>query len=280
MLHTPIRPGTALLLAAALSLLPGAALAQTLAGNDEIEGATPIGIPDRVEDQDTSGATASPDDPQSCWSGYTVWFRAVAPEDGTLRTDAFASIVTEEGGPFDLPTGFAVFTGEPGALVELGCSVRVFGQGGPVDAPVQAGDVVHIVAGALQANSAGTAVDLDVRYLRAPRIDVTVDRVGTVRRDSVATVTGTLRCDVDTTALLSLTLRQPSRQPQGGAASVGCTRETSRWSLELPVTEGSRGVHPGRAVVEGVVTAGDQDPTSSSPVSASVVLRPTHAGGG
>lgn len=176
MLHLPAPPAIGAALAAAVAVLasaalPSAALAETIVGNDEIGGATLIPVPYSAE-QDTDGARPGDDDPQTCWSGgFSVWYELVSPRTGTLRiTDFVSRINPETGSKMDADSGVAVFTGSQDALVERGCHfMRQRDGGGSVDVFVSARERLWVLAGSSLADSTGTAVLLDVRYLRSCR---------------------------------------------------------------------------------------------------------------
>ena len=271
------RATTVLLAAVLVGVVPGAASGETVAGNDEIAGATQITALPYHETQDTAGATAAADDPKSCWSGgFSVWYTLVAPADGTLRITDFVSRVNPEtGGTMDAASGVAVFAGTPDALVELDCELTRE-EGGSVDVAVAAGQSLWVLAGSLLTDSTGTAVILEVRYLQPPRVTAALDPVGAVTRDGVATVTGTVQCDVGAPASVFVTLTQargPVPRTSSDSTSLDCSTTGSRWSVTLPPSATRHPVRPGRARVEALVTAGADDVTQV-PLSGSVVLRP------
>jgi hypothetical protein len=86
------------------------------APNDDFDDATAVTVLPFVDGRDTSGASASADDP-SCEAtgrlGATVWYRFRATEDMTLLANTFGS---------DYDTVLSVHTGSPGALTPVACT--------------------------------------------------------------------------------------------------------------------------------------------------------------
>jgi hypothetical protein len=85
--------------------------------NDDFNNAFVIGSNSYTRSQRVDGATTAADDPSfTCISGQrvnSVWYRFVAPSDGTLTTNTFSS---------SYDTVLAIWTGTRGALTSRGCN--------------------------------------------------------------------------------------------------------------------------------------------------------------
>lgn len=264
-----------------LAVLPVRAHAETIAGNDEVAGATPISTLPFNFRQDVTGATASPTDPAQCWNGFTVWYSLTAPVGGVIRVQA--------SGPFrTVPGGAAVFAGTPEDLVPLGC-----GQEGAivdpqwVDASVTAGQTLYIMTGASgqpvsDTTDPGypTTILLDVRYL-SPKptiIGFSVDPVGTVTKSGRVTVTGTIRCDIpaaESYVTVNMTQTWKRATASGsGANSVTCDNSRRYWSVQVSSATAIR-FGTGQAAVESLATAGGDQGGSEAGANATVKLRST-----
>lgn len=112
--------------------------------NDDIADATPITVPFSGE-IDTTGATASPDDPVCIGSYDTVWYVFTAPESGYLH-----ATVTDNA----FSTAFSAYSGTPGALTSLGCGY--VGYGSFLRFYVSAGETVYVMVTNLYNQPGGT----------------------------------------------------------------------------------------------------------------------------
>jgi hypothetical protein len=173
-------------------LLPATPPASGVApGNDEITGATVLGpAPFHVE-QSTVEATTSAD--EAAWNDFCgapaleqgVWFTATPTVDAHITVEVTAS---------DFSAGILVLTGEPGSLTPVFCSPGV------VSGPVTAGQTIYLLVfgdGLNEQKTSGNLV-LDT-YLTPPppAIAVTIDPRGTVDKEGVAHVSGTVSCSSD-----------------------------------------------------------------------------------
>jgi hypothetical protein len=161
--------------------------------NDELSGATPLTLNTTVT-QDTSDATSSPTDPTYC-TGFTqsntVWFSFTATESQRLELDASGS-------------NYGV---NLTALTDLGSGLAVIACGGsyrPMRFDATAGKTYFFMAGGYY--SAGL---LQLTLRPGPVMTVTIDPTGTVDRQGVADVSGTLSCNRGIALTrLDVTLRQ------------------------------------------------------------------------
>jgi hypothetical protein len=123
--------------------------------NDTIEAATPINVPFSGE-IDTTGATASPDDPVCIGSYDTVWYVFTASDTGYLH----ATVADNE-----YSKALSAYSGTPGALTSLGCSY--VGYSTILRFPVTAGETVYLMVSNLY-NYPGETMTLTIEAGPSP----------------------------------------------------------------------------------------------------------------
>jgi PKD repeat protein len=112
------RAGAALALLAALLMMfvsPSAALAAPVP-NDDFDNATPIGSLPFTDRVDTRAATATTDDPTSCYNTASVWYRFTPDKDKVILADIAGT---------NYYTALSAYTGSRGSLTQVdgACSV-------------------------------------------------------------------------------------------------------------------------------------------------------------
>lgn len=120
--------------------------------------ASPLALPGE-DARDTSFATRSHDDPAlSCvpdgLHAHSVWYRLVAPGDGTITVDSFGS-------GFD--TVLAAFAGECGELTEVACDDDTQATQSRIDFPVVAG-ATYLIELSSYGSSAGGAAKVSASF--------------------------------------------------------------------------------------------------------------------
>jgi hypothetical protein len=190
------------LLAIPLLLWPmsGTALAQP-PSNDTIAGATPATLGFN-ETLDTSQATTDRDDAQlnaSCGAPATdasVWYTIQGSDQGVI-VDVSQS---------NYSAGVLVGVGSPGNLQTVTCGP------GTVAFFAAAGTTYYVLAIDHQSDGGGNGGTLSISFKEAPpppKVDITVDRFGTVNaRTGVATLSGTYTCTNSDAINVSLEARQ------------------------------------------------------------------------
>jgi hypothetical protein len=126
--------------------------------NDTIGEATPITVPFSGE-IDTTGATASPDDPVCIGSYDTVWYIFTAPETGYLH----ATVADNE-----YSIALSAYSGTPGDLAALGCSY--VGYGSFLRFPVTGGETVYLMVTNLY-NQPGETMTLTIEAGPPPPVN-------------------------------------------------------------------------------------------------------------
>jgi hypothetical protein len=202
----PLFLALAAVLVGLTALVPAATTASAAPpGNDEVSGATVLGpAPSHVE-QLTTEATTSPEEAQwndSCGAPvleHGVWFTATSTADVDITVDVTGS---------DFGAGILVLAGEPDSFAPISCGP------GSVSVEVTAGQTLHLlVFGDGRTESTSGTLILDTYVTPpAPSISVTLDPRGTVDKEGVAHISGTVTCSSDDPAGLlydvSGTLRQ------------------------------------------------------------------------
>jgi hypothetical protein len=124
--------------------------------NDEFHNAIAIpGLP-YSNTQNTVWATSDDNDPRStCWDvGRNVWYRYTATSDNIVRFET-------TGSSYD--TWLAVFTGNQGSFVEVGCSDDYNAQSfSLVDLPVTAGTTYYILIGGDDSDAGNLVINAQV----------------------------------------------------------------------------------------------------------------------
>lgn len=240
--------------------------------NDERADAVRITSLPFTHSTDTREATVAPDDPSAgCVNPLaTVWYM--------LRLDRSRQVViTTFGSSYD--TTLSVFTMSGGVVTPIACNDDNQTLQAAVTFLATAGTRYWIMAGTCcggPPGHVGPGGDLVLNATVAPppvRADLTVDGEGTVDRDGVATVTGTVRCNVQATAEVYVRLRQIyDRHIASGDqfAVMPCGPRRSAWSVEVH-TFTSVVFGPGGADVDALLVA--RDPLTSDQESVQTEIR-------
>jgi hypothetical protein len=216
--------------AAVMGMAPAAHAAPP--SNDEPAGATPISALPFSETVDISEATVGASD--ACGGVATVWYQYTPTEDIRVGFDASQSSIEPVLG---------LYSGDPANLSLHGCSyyyypVRIF-------ADLTAGVTYYVSVGSSYYEPwPGATVTLSVAEAAPPLTSVStiVNGSGTVNRDGVATVSGTVTCDQPGYAQIyvNLTQRFNRNLAQGsGYASTMCGPEPVPWSAEVWTSTGT-----------------------------------------
>lgn len=174
-----------------VGVLPGAATVNAAPPvNDDVAGATVLGPAPFHLEQDTTEATTSAEEAalnEFCGAPafeQGVWFTGTAAADAVVVVDVTAS---------DYSAGILVLGGEPGNFFPLTCGPGV------VSGQVFAGQTLYLVVfgdGLTPATSGQLVLDTFLAP-PPPTIDVTIDGRGTVDKDGVAHISGTVTCTSD-----------------------------------------------------------------------------------
>ncbi|WIY06593.1 PKD domain-containing protein [Amycolatopsis mongoliensis] len=157
---------------AAALVAPATAYAEAPSNDDFATATTVTALPFKAT-QDVGEATASADDPTSCyaWIASSVWYDYTASADGFVR--ALPS------GTGQLPF-VAVYTGERGALAQVPGACAEWDNGPSVTFPVTAGQTYHIML-FKQYSGAGQPTTLDISSVpREPNDDFATAAVATL----------------------------------------------------------------------------------------------------
>ena len=234
--------------AAALTLGAQPALAAPPA-NDDFDNAIVIGALPFQDTQDTTEATTAPDDPDCVGRAHTVWYRFTPTADATIVAHTAGS---------DYDTTLSAYTGTRGSLTQIACNDDAIGLQSRIQLDVTAGTTYHFMAGSFDDSPGGTLV-FTVQELPPP-MELAVDLApdGTVDRNGVATLHGTLTCSREGQIDLTVGLRQRvgERVSIGYADTTIACDGTEQWSVEV-VGETGR-FRPGRAF--GIAVARFEDP--------------------
>ena len=232
--------------------------------NDDIAGATTIGVLPFIETLDTRSATASPGDPFCIEQGATVWYRyTLSPGPRFQRID-----ISTAGSSY--PTTVSVYTGTPGSLVQIAC--------GTTEATFTptSGETFYLMVGSASGVEGGTLM-LSVTGLLPLELFVSVDPEGFVTpRTNSATIRGSVFCTRPVTVRLAGQLLQDT-EPTGVYApfflDLGCTGSMA-WSASVSPFEIGK-IRPGPAEVSVRATASDPETgeTAEAQASATVTLR-------
>jgi hypothetical protein len=211
-------------------------------GNDDVTGATEITAVPFSDVVDTTEATTTAE--EATWNDFcgapsmdhAVWYRASADADGTITIDATGS---------DYSAGILVLQGTPGAFTPVAC------QPGSITGPVSQGTEYYLMIFGDDGSDTGGTLRLDVRRpVDAPQIDLRIDARGTVDKQGVATVSGTVACTTPDGAGQLEYLYGQLRQPVGrvtingfGEAGrfVPCDGTPYPWSSQMFPSNGRFG---------------------------------------
>jgi hypothetical protein len=221
MLRSSIRLPLALFAVSLLSLFAVAtALAQP--ANDDFDNATVVGALPFTDSISTVDATAAPDDPGCVGlNDHTVWYSFTPTANVRATANTFGS---------DYLTTVSVYTGSRGALTQIACNFNA------VAFEASAGTTYYFMVGSCCGLGGGNLV---FNVSEAPTVtSLSVDKVDSVTKDGVVTMSGTLACSTATVlSFLEVDLDQvfASRLVAHVADSppnpVNCSPIASRWQL-------------------------------------------------
>lgn len=242
--------------------------------NDERADAVRITSLPFTHSTNTREATVAPDDPSAGCVGplATVWY--------TLRLDRSRRVaITTIGSSYD--TTLSVFTMSGGVATPIACNDDFHGVQSVVTFSARAGTRYWIMAGTCCGGApgeVGPGGDLVLNAHVAPpavHAELTVDPEGTVDRDGVATITGTVRCNVPANAEVYVRLSQiyDRHLARGDQfASMSCGPQRTAWSVEVS-TFTTVVFGPGGADVEAALFARDAFTSDQDSVATEVRLR-------
>jgi len=234
-------------LAAALMTAPVAAVAPT---NDDVDDATVIAALPYTNSQDTTEATADPDDPECVGDDHSVWYSFTPADDLEVLADTFGS---------DYDTTLSVYTGPVGALVQVACNDDSFSLQSRVLFNAEAGVRYLFMIGSFD-SAPGGALVLNVDEAPPPlQIEVHIRKVGQIDDSGVATIRGRVTCSREAPVSILGTVRQ--RRAGTDAVStfakiVECEGNT-RWRAKA-IGETAR-FKPGRVRVIAAATVFDME---------------------
>ena len=231
MLRSSIRLPLALIAVSLLSLLAvSTALAQP--ANDDFDNATVFGTVPFTDSISTVDATAAPDDPFCIGlNDHTVWYRFTPNANVRVTANTFGS-------DYDLAS-LSVYTGSRGALTQIDCAFGGFGSDPGVAFDATAGTTYYFMIGSCCAVAGGNLV---FNVSEAPTVtSLTVDRIDSVTKGGVVTISGTVACSAATVLQnIEVDLDQvfAGRLVAHGAGSTSaysdnCSPIASRWQLSL-----------------------------------------------
>ena len=232
--------------------------------NDDIAGATTVGVLPFTEILDTRSATTSPGDPLCLGEGATVWYRLALLPGPRIRQVDISTAGT------DYPATVSIYTGSPGSLVQIACSLT------EASLTPASGATYYLMVGSASGSAGGT-LRLSVTGIPPLELFVSLDPGGLVMpRMNRATIRGTVYCTRPVTVHLSGRLLQDT-QPTGVYApfflDVACTGSTA-WSASVNPFEIGM-IRPGPAEVSVWATASDPatGESAQAQASATVTLR-------
>lgn len=237
--------------------------------NDNFEDAIPVpGLP-FIDSQDTSQATTEPGDQECAGIGYTVWYSVTTGTDIELEASTFGS---------DYDTTVSVYTQGPGGLSQLACNDDAAGTlQSRVRFDATAFETYYIQVGTFYGTPGG---NLNFLVQEAPPLSpppvlaISINPQGSVNRNGVATVRGTVTCSEPVFASIEVFLRQTVSRPiaEGfGWAGVECDGPTLWEATVYPYT-GS--FSSGAAIASAATFACDSDEQcGDASTSRSVILR-------
>lgn len=217
--------------------------------NDDFDSARPISALPFSDTVDATLATVADDDPPvRCLNGIsnTVWYSFTPSRDMPVGLDTFGSSYT---------SSIAIFTGSRGALTFLGCSSMGQNYQG---LQAIAGTTYHVMVSADTFNSPYGGM-LQFHTRQGPTVTgFAINRSNSVNNASgVATISGTISCDLNATATMNGTLRQKLNRYTviTGTFSITtpCSPGGNAWSARVVGNNGPFG--GGQAGVDATGTA-------------------------
>ena len=180
------------------------------APNDDFDDATVITALPFTDDVSTTQATTAADDPDCFGMGHTVWYSFTPTAGMTVQADTFGS---------DYDTTLSVYTGTRGSLTQIACNDNfAFSQSSRARFNATAGTTFFIMVGSFDETEGGELL-LRVRVIPPPVVlGVTIDPSGSVDRNGVATIHGTVTCSREASGI---SMFGTLRQQVGKRVSVG-----------------------------------------------------------
>ncbi len=184
-------------LAAALMTAPVAAVAPA---NDDVDDATVIAALPYTNSQDTTEATADPDDPECVGDDHSVWYSFTPTDDLEVLADTLGS---------DYDTTLSVYTGPVDALVQVACNDDSSGLQSRVLFNAEAGVRYLFMIGSFGSGPGGALV-LNVDEAPPPlqMAEIHVRKVGQIDAAGVAIIRGRVICLGEATVSILGTVRQ------------------------------------------------------------------------
>jgi hypothetical protein len=132
--------------------------------NDEANTAITIDALPYSNTQDVTNASRSLDDPTTCMNWNSVWFTFTPSHDAFIDVDTVGS---------NYLTALSVFTGEPGALVQVpnGCNEEAYGLQARVTFSAAAGTTYYIMIGGSPWDSNQLLLQLNMKEIIKPAND-------------------------------------------------------------------------------------------------------------
>jgi Family of unknown function (DUF6299) len=226
---------TAIALIAAAMLLPSVAAAQP-PPNDDFDSATVIGSLPFSDSLSTVEATTASDDPSCFGAGPTVWYSFTPASDVRVNANTFGS---------DYDTTISVYTGSRGSLSQIACNDDTVGVQSRVGFIATAGTTYHIMVGSFSGGPGGN-LQLTVQEAPpAPEVSLSVDRRGSVDRQGVASVSGSVSCNQPLPVSIGGSLTQTFANRvliRGfGSTDVECQPPNVRWTMSVTGENGRFG---------------------------------------
>ncbi len=229
--------------------------------NDDVTNATPIGALPFEDSVDTSDATTAPDDPDCAGNGHTVWYAFTPASTVQVVVDTLGS---------DYDTTLSAYTGDPGSLEQIRCNDDFGSLQSRIQFTAQAGTRYLLMAGSFF-DSPGGGLVLAAQEL-PPKVvlGVAATPTGTVDRDGLATVSGSVSCSRPVTVDVRGSLRQEVRRNRVSLGYFRTSAEcdgTGSWTVDV---QGQTGVFQ-RGEARLSASAIYQDPVRGDQSSATTV---------
>ena len=193
--------------------------------NDDFVSATMISSLPYVKVQDTTLATAGPDDVFCAGLGASVWYRLAAQANENVHVDTQGS---------DYPVSVSAYTGTQGQLTQIGCAF------GSLKFKAVKGQTYHLLLSPFF-RAAGGRLNLTVQAVPALAIRVQVDRRAVLNpRTGQVTLTGRIRSNRAVNFSLAGTLSQNRGRNRRCSADFrvdALCPGTASWSAILPAPE-------------------------------------------
>jgi hypothetical protein len=224
----------ATLVAVLLAATPAAFAA--VPANDAFADATVVGSLPFTDAQNTEDATTQPGDPECAGNGHTVWYSFTPSAAIELEAHTFGS---------DYDTTVSAWTAEAIGLAQVACNDDA---GGTLQSRIRfdalADETYYIRVGSFYDSPGGNMMFLlrEAPPLGPPPVlELSIDPTGSVNRNGVARIRGTLTCSEPIDAFVDLFVRQTTSRPivEGyGSAFVQCSGPTA-WEAQVYPFQGA-----------------------------------------